>query len=411
MLIKREIFQELKEHLTQKEISLLVGPRQVGKTTLMRELVAHLESIGKKYIFLSLDNEADEKYFTSQTELIEKIKIHLAPGSFVFIDEIQRKKDAGIFLKGIYDLDLPYKFIVSGSGSLELKEKIHESLAGRKRIFEINPVNFKEFVNFKTDYRHEDRIGSYFEIEKDRTKTFLKEYLNFGGYPRVILASHVLEKNKIMGEIFRSCVEKDLLSLLEIDRPEAFSLMIKIIASQSGQILNYSKLGQQIGLTFAPLKKYLWYAQKIFLLRIVRPYFTNKQKEITRSPVAYFHDLGLRNFSIELMGVLSDPQSFSFVFQNFVLNILREKEKNSAATINFWRTIAGAEVDFVINRGREVLPVEVKYIDLKSPVLGKSLLSFIGKYEPNEAWVVNLSLETEIKHKTTAIKFIPYWKV
>ena len=250
MLIKREIFQELKEHLTQKEITLLVGPRQVGKTTLMRELAGHLESIGKKYLFLNLDNEADEKYFTSQAELIEKIRIHLAPGGFVFIDEIQRKKDAGIFLKGIYDLDLPYKFIVSGSGSLELKEKIHESLAGRKRIFEINPVNFKEFANFKTDYRYEDRIGSYFEIEKDRTKIFLKEYLNFGGYPRVILANHVVEKNKIMGEIFRSCVEKDLLSLLEIDRPEAFSLMVKIIASQSGQILNYSKLGQQI-LTFA----------------------------------------------------------------------------------------------------------------------------------------------------------------
>ena len=411
MLIKREIFQELKEHLTQKEITLLVGPRQVGKTTLMRELAGHLESIGKKYLFLNLDNEADEKYFTSQAELIEKIRIHLAPGGFVFIDEIQRKKDAGIFLKGIYDLDLPYKFIVSGSGSLELKEKIHESLAGRKRIFEINPVNFKEFANFKTDYRYEDRIGSYFEIEKDRTKIFLKEYLNFGGYPRVILANHVLEKNKIMGEIFRSCVEKDLLSLLEIDRPEAFSLMVKIIASQSGQILNYSKLGQQIDLTFAPLKKYLWYAQKIFLLKIVRPYFTNKQKEITRSSSAYFYDLGLRNFSIELMGALSDPQSFSFVFQNFVLNALLEKNKDTAAVINFWRTLSGAEVDFVINRGREVLPVEVKYIDLKSPVLGKSLLSFVEKYKPNEAWVVNLSLDTVVKIKTTTVKFIPYWKI
>ncbi|UMX47893.1 MAG: ATP-binding protein [Candidatus Nealsonbacteria bacterium DGGOD1a] len=411
MLIKREIFQELKEHLTQKEITLLVGPRQVGKTTLMRELAGHLESIGKKYLFLNLDNEADEKYFTSQAELIEKIRIHLAPGGFVFIDEIQRKKDAGIFLKGIYDLDLPYKFIVSGSGSLELKEKIHESLAGRKRIFEINPVNFKEFANFKTDYRYEDKIGSYFEIEKDRTKIFLKEYLNFGGYPRVILANHVLEKNKIMGEIFRSCVEKDLLSLLEIDRPEAFSLMVKIIASQSGQILNYSKLGQQIDLTFAPLKKYLWYAQKIFLLKIVRPYFTNKQKEITRSSSAYFYDLGLRNFSIELMGALSDPQSFSFVFQNFVLNALLEKNKDTAAVINFWRTLSGAEVDFVINRGREVLPVEVKYIDLKSPVLGKSLLSFVEKYKPNEAWVVNLSLDTVVKIKTTTVKFIPYWKI
>ena len=168
---------------------------------------------------------------------------------------------------------------------------------------------------------------------------------------------------------------------------------------------------RSIDLTFAPLKKYLWYAQKIFLLKIVRPYFTNKQKEITRSSSAYFYDLGLRNFSIELMGALSDPQSFSFVFQNFVLNALLEKNKDTAAVINFWRTLSGAEVDFVINRGREVLPVEVKYIDLKSPVLGKSLLSFVEKYKPNEAWVVNLSLDTVVKIKTTTVKFIPYWKI
>ena len=111
------------------------------------------------------------------------------------------------------------------------------------------------------------------------------------------------------------------------------------------------------------------------------------------------------------MGALSDPQSFSFVFQNFVLNALLEKNKDTAAVINFWRTLSGAEVDFVINRGREVLPVEVKYIDLKSPVLGKSLLSFVEKYKPNEAWVVNLSLDTVVKIKTTTVKFIPYWKI
>lgn len=411
MKIKRAILAELKSHLKAKEISLLVGPRQVGKTTLMRELAAHLDKNKQKYIFLNLDNEADEKFFEKQTELIKKIKFDIRPGGYVFIDEIQRKKNAGIFLKGIYDLDLPYKFVVSGSGSLELKEKIHESLAGRKRMFEINPVDFTEFVDYKTAYKYSDRLSQFFEIEKDKTKLFLEEYLNFGGYPRVILETQLLEKNRVMGEIFRSCVEKDLLALLEIDRPEAFSRMIKIIASQAGQILNYSKLGQQVDLTFASLKKYLWYAQKIFLIKEIHPYFTNKQKEITRSPAIYFYDFGLRNFSIELMGRLSDPQSFSFVFQNFILNTLSAKIKNTASMINFWRTIGGAEVDFVINRGREVVPVEVKYINLKSPAPGKSLLSFIEKYRPKEAWVVNLSLDTEIKIKTTAVKFIPYWKI
>ena len=86
---------------------------------------------------------------------------------YVFIDEIQRKEDAGLFLKGIYDYELPHKFIVSGSGSLELKEKIHESLAGRKLMFEIWPVSFFEFLNFKTDYKYEDKLAEYFAVEKD----------------------------------------------------------------------------------------------------------------------------------------------------------------------------------------------------------------------------------------------------
>lgn len=411
MEIKRDILKELKNHLGKKEISLIVGPRQAGKTTLMNELILYLKESGKKTVFLSLDNDSDKKFFAAQSELIKKIELEIGKSGFVFIDEIQRLENAGLFLKGVYDRDLPYKFIVSGSGSLELKEKIHESLAGRKRIFEVNPVGFFEFVNFKTDYRYENKLNDFFGIEKKQSMIFLDEYLNFGGYPRVILEARLDEKNKTIGDIFRSCVEKDMLSLLNIDRPEVFSLMVKIVAAQTGQILNYSQLANQVGLSFSPLKKYLWYAQKTFLIKEIRPYFTNKQKEITKSPVIYFYDLGLRNYSIDMMGRLADPQGLSFVFQNFVLNALQKEIKDSAATINFWRTLGGAEVDFVISRGGEVVPVEVKYIDLRSPVLGKSLLSFIEKYQPEKARVVNLSLETEIRYKTTAVKFIPYWKV
>lgn len=158
-MIKRKLFAELKTHLLKKEISFIVGPRQAGKTTLMLLLKEYLEKRGEKTLFLNLDIEQDKEFFTSQVKLIRKIELELGKErGFVFIDEIQRKEDAGLFLKGIYDMNLPYKFIVSGSGSVELKEKIHESLTGRKRIFELSTLSFEEFTNFKTEYRYEKKV-------------------------------------------------------------------------------------------------------------------------------------------------------------------------------------------------------------------------------------------------------------
>ncbi len=411
MNIKRTIFEDLKNHLSNKEISLIVGPRQVGKTTLMKELIKYLEGRQEKIVFLNLDYDSDKRFFASQDELIRKIELEIGKSGFVFIDEIQRKEDAGLFLKGIYDRDLDYKFIVSGSGSLELKEKIHESLAGRKRLFNLNPVSFEEFINFKTEYRYQDKLTDYFDLEKDKTRMFLEEYLNFGGYPRVILEIQKEEKKRIIEDIFKSCVEKDILSLLNIDRPDAFSSMIKILASQSSQIINYSKLGQQIGLTFEPLKKYLWYAEKTFLIKSIRPYFTNKQKELTKSPVIYFNDLGLRNFSIDMMGELNNSLSLGLVFQNLILQILEDKISNSTGIINYWRTITGKEVDFIINKGGSIIPVETKYSHLKDSTVEKPLLDFINKYNPKEALVVNLSLKEEKIINKTTVRFVPFYKI
>ena len=278
-IIKRKIFNEIKDHLDKKEISLIVGPRQVGKTTIMNEIKKYLDKKGEKSIFLSLDYESDSVFFKSQEDLLRKIKLDLGKDAgFVFIDEIQRKENAGLFLKGIYDLGLPYKFIVSGSGSLELKEKINESLAGRKKDFFMNPVDFEEFVDFKTEYKYEDNLQDFFEIEKEKTFNFLKEYLNFGGYPRVILEETEKEKRNIIDQIFRSCIEKDIIYLLKSDRIDAFVLLIKILASQTGQLINYTSLATQTGLSVPSLKKYLWYAEKVFIIKIVQPFFTNKQK-------------------------------------------------------------------------------------------------------------------------------------
>lgn len=410
-IIKRKIFNEVKDHLDKKEISLIVGPRQVGKTTIMNEIKKYLDEKGEKSIFLSLDYESDSIFFKSQEDLLRKIKLNLGnDAGFVFIDEIQRKENAGLFLKGIYDLGLPYKFIVSGSGSLELKEKINESLAGRKKDFFMNPVDFEEFVDFKTEYKYEDKLQDFFEIEKEKTFNFLKEYLNFGGYPRVILEETEKEKRNIIDQIFRSCIEKDIIYLLKSDRIDAFVLMIKILASQTGQLINYTSLATQTGLSVPSLKKYLWYAEKVFIIRTVYPFFTNKQKEITKSPIVYFVDLGLRNFSLNMFGRVENNEQLGLIFQNFIYNKIKKETEENLKSINFWRTKEGAEVDFVVRDGLSLLPIEVKFSNFLKTEITRSFRSFMNDYKPKEAKVVNLSLNADKNIDNINIKFIPYYK-
>ncbi|MBU2579297.1 ATP-binding protein [Patescibacteria group bacterium] len=412
ILIKRKILEELKKHLKKKEISLIIGARQTGKTTLMFLLKDFLEKENKKTLFLSLDNEMDKQFFNSQGFLIKKIELEIGKKKgYVFIDEIQRKENAGIFLKGIYDLNLPYKFIISGSGSLELKEKIHESLVGRKRIFELNPVSFEEFVNFKTDYRYEKKLIDFFAIEKEKRELFLKEYLSFGGYPKIILSENIEEKRKNINEIFQSYLEKDISYLLKVEKIEAFNSLIKILANQIGQLINYSKLASSIGISISVVKNYIWYGEKTFIIQRLTPYFRNIKKEISKSPTVYFYDLGLKNYALGMFKILSDPQELGFLFENFIFNILKEKIQFSSSLLHFWRTKDKAEIDFIINFGREILAIEVKYKIFKQVEIERSLKSFIEKYEPKKVFVINLNFKKTLKIGGTKILFLPYWEL
>lgn len=411
MVIKRDLYNEIEDHLKAREISLIVGPRQVGKTTLMSELLSSLKNKGEKVLFLNLDYEADKRFFESQELLLNKIKLEIGSSGYVFIDEIQRKVNAGLFLKGIYDLNLSYKFIVSGSGSLELKEKIHESLTGRKRLFELLPVSFKEFVSYKTEYRYQDELDEFFILEDKRTEILLNEYLSFGGYPRVVIEDSIEEKRKLIDEIFRSYVEKDIVNLLNIDRPEAFSLLIRILASQTGKLINYSQLAAAGGLSTATLKKYLYYAEKTYVVQTINPYSGNSLKELTKSRTIYFYDHGLRNFSNNSFTLLQNQNELGFMFQNLIKNLIEEHSQWKNWKINFWRTTDKAEVDFVIDKGDEVIPIEVKYTGINSNMVKRSLRSFIDKYSPKKAFIINKNYSNRIVIKNTEVVFIPFYKL
>lgn len=372
-------------------------------------LKEYLEKSGEKTVFLNLDIEQDKEFFISQSRLIKKIELGLGKQKgFVFIDEIQRKDDAGLFLKGIYDMNLPYKFIVSGSGSVELKEKIHESLVGRKRIFELSTLSFEEFINFKTGYRYEDRLADFFSVETEKIYELLEEYLSFGGYPRIALEEKLNEKLKLINEIYQSYIERDISYLLKIHKTEAFSNLVKIMAAQIGNLVNLNELSSTLGISVKTLKEYLWYLEKTFILQRISPYFKNIRKEITKSSISYFYDLGLRNFASGEFGSLKDK---GFIFQNFIFNILREKTRISSSKICFWRTKDKAEIDFVIDLGKALIPIEVKYKKLTAPVIPRALRSFIERYKPEKALIINLNLDTTSSLNQTKIHIIPFYKI
>jgi len=324
----------------------------VGKTTLMNEAKKFLDEQNKKTLYFNLDFEADFFYFGSHEKLIQKIELELGDNKgFVFIDEIQRKENAGLFLKGLFDRSERYKFIVSGSGSVELKEKTHESLTGRKRIF------------------------------------------------------------LIINEIFDSYLKKDIVYLLRVDRPDTFIKLIRLLAHYCGSIINYSKLASDVGISVPTLKKYLWFAENTFIIKTVHPYFKNKRKEITKSPTIYFNDLGLKNFALNQFGNEAAIINSGYLFQNLIFKILNEILNNQFYSIHYWRTSDQAEVDFIIDTGDQIIPCEVKFSQLKTDRVSRSYRNFINAYQPKKGYIVNLNYENEIRINNTTIKFIPFYKL
>ena len=413
-MIKRKIFSQLVEHLISDQMTILIGPRQVGKTYLMNELKRKLDAEVQKTVWLNLDIEEDRKRLESQADLLSYIELQVGrERAVVFIDEIQRIEDAGLFLKGIFDMQTPYKFIISGSGSLELKAKIIESMAGRKQLFTIDPVSFEEFVNFKTNYQYEDRLNDFFKLEEGKTARLLSEYMVFGGYPRIVLAETASIKQVQMQEIYRSYIDRDIHGLLHLEKIEAFTNLLKIIASQIGSLVNIDELSSTVGIDKKTIKKYLYYLEKTFIITKVTPYFRNKRSEITKSPIYYFVDIGLRNWLLGLFGLPEIPLPLSgYLFENVVFNTLKSLVEFLPIQIHFWRTKDKAEVDFILEKGLEVIPVEVKHTRFSKIKITRPFRSFLAKYRPAKGYVVHVGNRDERKTvEDTDVELLSYFKL
>ncbi len=412
-MIKRTVLSRIEEHLSSDQMTILIGPRQVGKTYLMRFLRDKLEKEGKKTIWLSFDNEEDASKLITQAALISYIALQVGKEkAYVFIDEIQRKDNAGLFLKGLFDMKLPHKFIISGSGSLELKAKISESMAGRKQLIAIDPISFDEFVNFKTNYQYENRLQDFFTLEKGETERFLSEYMVFGGYPRVILAETASLKQAEMQEIYRSYIDKDIRDLLNLEKSDAFTNLLKVLASQIGGMVNITELSSTINLNEKTVKHYLWYLEETFIIKKLTPFYRNVRKEVSKAPMYYFLDNGLRNWLLSLFGLPEIPTALSgHLFENVIFNMLRLKTVLTPTTIHFWRTRDRAEVDFVLVSGLGVTPIEVKYSKLTKSAITRSFKNFLEKYKPEKGYMIHLGERFETEVEGTKVYTLPFYEL
>lgn len=412
MKIRRKQYQAIKAHLSEKEITILAGPRQIGKTTIMEILAEECKSLGRKYIWFNLDLEEDFNVLQTQISFLAKMNLLLGePGGVVFIDEIQRKENAGKFIKGIYDTNPQFKFVLSGSGSMELKEKIVESLAGRKKVFEISPVSFDEFIDFKTKYEYSDRLSDFKSIESPKIATFFEEYTTFGGYPAVVVAQSAEMKRSILVEILNSYLVRDVRALLHIQNFSAYAKLFKIVSRQVGLPAKYTQLSQYVTLSSRVVKEYIWYLQHTFMIVESVPYFTNPLKELVKEPTLYYYDLGMLN--LQRNNLFSEIQfpSFGFVFQNFVFNELKILFEDLYPQLKYWRTKDKAEVDIILDLGFGVFPVEVKFTSFKKPSITRSFRSFINRYKPKKAFLITRDGQFEIEVDETQVSFIPFYRL
>jgi hypothetical protein len=393
--IQRELENKVQKYFKRKEIIAIVGARQCGKTTLMNHIFKGL----KNAKFISFDDKKALQMFEQDIELF--IKNYVENTDFLFIDEFQYAREGGRILKFIYDFHKT-KILISGSSAVELSVQSIKYLVGRIFVFTLSPLSFHEFIKYKDKVIYEFLIrnSKLSEVVRDTLKRLYREYVLFGGYPEVVISKEKEEKTEIIKNIYNTYLLREIREILQISDDRGLMQLIKALALQVGNQINYNELSALTGYNYKELVKYLDILKKTFVCLESRPYFRNKRKEIAKAPKFYFLDTGFRNIAIDNFQDFDKRTDRGQLNENFVASELFKKEFE----LKYWRTKSGAEVDFVIESGGKLTPIEVKSV-LKHPTYGKSLKNFMTEYKSLKGFVFSEDYENHIKLKDIDIFF------
>lgn len=402
MSILRDITLRAQKYLNTDEILLFIGARQAGKTTILKQLRDNLEKDGQTTYFLNLEDPDYLKLLDASPKNIFKIfSIGLNKISFIFIDEIQYLANPSNFLKYLYDeYRGKVKLCVSGSSAFYIDEKFRDSLAGRKKIFNVFTLSFREFLRFKKEENLSQKSFDNLSVsDKEKIEYYYREFIVFGGYPRVVLAPQE-EKNEILRDIAYSYIKKDVLET-GIKREEVFYKLFKILSTQSGNLVNASELAATLGVSKPSIDNYLHIMQKSFHIKLIAPFFKNIRKELTKMPKIYFCDLGLRNFFSDNFKPFETRNDKGVLLENAVFRQLMER--HDISDIKFWRTIQQNEIDFILE-DKEALEVKVNPEQFKE----KSYKIFMENYKDIPLSIVSLGAK---QNSVNSFKVFNVWEI
>lgn len=412
MYIKRKLEDTVFRYLENREILAIVGPRQSGKTTMLRKIQSTL----KDSIFLSFEDIEDLELFERDIKAFATKYLH---HRYVFIDEFQYSKNGGKRLKYLYDTFPKTKIIISGSSAIDLTIHAIKYLVGRVFVFSLYQLNFEEFLLFRdrdlckvyTDLSKQiDRVRGKFDIPvildtvQVQMHRMLEEFIVWGGYPRVVLAGTDEEKELVLKNIYNTYFLRDIRDTLGLVDDFRLAKLIQSLGLQIGQLVEYGELAKVSEYDYLSLKKYLNVLEKTFICRSLKPFFTNKQKEIVKNPKMYFFDTGLRNYAVKDFRELAGRPDKGFLYENFLFTQFLKRD----IPMHFWRTKSKLEVDFILETGVGMLPVECKS-RFKSREQTHSLESFVLEYQPKCALVFSQESRAKTKIGDTDLYCLPHW--
>lgn len=338
-MINRLLKTKLEARLGSGKAIVITGPRQVGKTTLIKNILEN-----KTHLFLDADDPTVRNLLTNPNT--EQLKSIIGKNKLVFIDEAQRIENIGITLKIITDQFKEVQLIVSGSSAFELTNRLNEPLTGRKWEYQLFPISWKEF---------EGTVG-FVKAEQQ-----LELRVIYGMYPDVI--NRTGEETEALKQLADSYLYKDILAYGGIRKPEVLEKLLQALALQMGNEVSYNELSQLIGIDKNTVSNYIDILEKAFVIFKLKSFSRNLRNEIKTNQKIYFYDTGIRNMIIGNFNALGLRQDKGALWENFLISerIKTNMYEGSMAKPYFWRTVQQQEIDYVEETAGQITGYEIKW--------------------------------------------------
>ncbi|OGR96649.1 MAG: hypothetical protein A2V88_02020 [Elusimicrobia bacterium RBG_16_66_12] len=361
MKIARSCFEDLVKEIERPEVSILLGPRQVGKTFLLRELQkqARGSGLGTRYSDLEIPsdlmafNKTDAEVFRMLTE----------KAGIVFMAEFHYLKNASKIFKAVFDGRKKIKIFASGSSAIEIHKHLKESLAGRRLVTRITPLSLGEFNQ---------------KAPAGAATNRYEEYLTYGGLPGLVNVPDAPSKIRLLNELLATYIQKDVKALIKEENIRAFNHLIYLLAENQGSLVSENSLSREVGLTAATVNKHLSILENTYICHPVHSYSLSLGNELKKSKKIYFYDLGIRNALLKDFGSIRHRRDRGVLHESFIFLQLAYALKPNIE-IRFWRNKSGQEIDFVVLKDRKPFLIEVK-TTLSRREVPPAMKTFISHY-------------------------------